>query len=503
MSTESTKKSVIKGLFWKFMEVMSVDGVSFIISIILARILSPKEYGELALVNIFITLANVFVVYGLGTALIQKKNADSKDFSSVFYFNGVLSIVLYFTLFFLAPIIAKFYNVPSLVSIIRVLGLRLPLASVITVQNAYISRNMQFKKTFWASLFGTSASGVIGIVMALTGFGVMALVAQVLSASLVNCVVLFFVIKWRPTLEFSWSRLKGLISYGWKLLVSGFIKVGYAQLSGLIIGKKHSGEDLSYYEKGKKYPALVVDAINTSMGSVLFPAFSKSQDERAHLKHMVRKSIGVTTFIMTPLLLGLAVLAKPVILFLLTEKWIGCVPFLQIACLYFMLEPIQTANLQAIRAVGRSDVILWLDIVKRGSGVIMLLVAMNYGVIYIALAPLGVALLASIVNVIPNKKLIKYSLREQLVDVIPNIFISAIMASGVLVVSNILMNGGMANILVILIGVLLGAISYVGLCFITRNKNFKYVIDSIKEHFPKKTTTCDKSKQFELKGKGE
>ena len=485
---ENIKKSVFSGLIWKFIEVLSVDGVSFIVSIILARLLMPEDFGEISLVSIFITLANVFVVYGLGTALIQKKDSDSVDFSSVFYFNGVLSIVLYLILFFCAPLIASFYGSANLTLILRILGLRIPIASITTIQNAYVSKHMQFQKAFWGSLIGTIISAVVGIWMAYNGYGVWALVGQTLGATFINCIVLFFVIKWKPTLEFSWTRLKGLIQYGWKLLVSGFIKVGYDQVSGLIIGKKYTSEDLGLYTKGRKYPELIVTGINSSMSSVLFPAYAKYQDDKPRLKNMVRKSIGLSTYIMAPMLIGLAALATPIISFLLTDKWLGCVPYLQIACLYYVLQPIQTANLQAIRAVGRSDIILKLDIVKRGFGLLFVLVAMWYGVIWIALAPVAMSILASIINVIPNKKLIGYTIKEQMADLLPNLLLSGTMGLGCWLLASWLLYIGLADIWTILICVAIGALFYFLGSMIFRNKSFVYIIDSLKDMLKKKST---------------
>jgi len=485
---ENIKKSVFSGLIWKFIEVLSVDGVSFVVSIILARLLMPEDFGEISLVTIFITLANVFVVYGLGTALIQKKDSNSVDFSSVFYFNGGLSIVLYFILFFCAPLIASFYGSAKLTLILRVLGLRIPIASISTIQNAYVSKHMQFKKAFLGSLIGTIISAIIGIWMAYAGCGVWALVGQSLSVTAVNCIVLFFIIKWKPTLEFSWTRLKALIKYGWKLLVSGFIKVGYDQISGLIIGKKYTSEDLGLYTKGKKYPELIVTGVNSSMSSVLFPTYAKYQDDRPRLKNMVRKSISLSTYIMAPLLIGLAALATPIVSFLLTDKWLGCVLYLQIACLYYLLQPIQTANLQAIRAVGRSDIILKLDIVKRGFGLVFILIAMWYGVIWIALAPVAMSLLASIINVMPNKKLIAYTFKEQMADLLPNLLLAGTMGLLCLLISNWLQGIKLADIWIIIICVIFGGLYYLVGSIISKNKSWIYILESIKDLFSKKNS---------------
>ena len=488
MKEENIKKSVFSGLIWKFIEVMSVDGVSFIVSIILARLLMPEDFGEISLVSIFITLANVFVVYGLGTALIQKKDSDSIDFSSVFYFNTALSIVLYQILFFCSPLIASFYRSANLTWILRILALRIPIASITTIQNAYISKNMQFKRAFWGSLIGTILSATVGIWMAYAGYGVWALVGQTLGATLINCIVLFFVIKWYPTLEFSWTRLKGLIQYGWKLLISGFIKVGYDQVSGLIIGKKYTSEDLGLYTKGRKYPELIVTGINSSMSSVLFPAYAKYQDDKVRLKNMVRRSISLSTYLMAPLLIGLAAIATPTISFLLTDKWLGCVPYLQIACFYYVLQPVQTANLQAIRAVGRSDIILKLDVVKRGFGLTFVLVAMWYGVIWIALAPVAMSILASIVNVIPNKRLIGYTFKEQMADLLPNLLLAGTMGIGCFLLSSYFLNMDLANILVILICVAVGGLYYLLGSILFRNNSFTYILESIKDILKKDNT---------------
>ena len=398
---------------------------------------------------------------------------------------NIFSLFLYLILFFCAPFIASFYNSEKLTLILRILGLKIPIAAVTTIQNAYVSKHMQFRKAFFGSLAGTIVSAVIGIWMAYNGYGVWALVGQAFSVTLVNCIVLFFVIKWKPTFEFSWKRLKGLIQYGWKLLASGFIKVGYEQISGLIIGKKYTSSDLGLYTKGKKYPELIVTGINSSMSSVLFPAYAKYQDDRPRLKNMVRRSISLSTYILSPLLLGLLAIATPVISFLLTDKWLGCVPYLQIACCFYLLQPMQTANLQAIRAVGRSDIILKLDILKRGCGLIFITCAMWFGIIWIALAPVAMSILATIVNIFPNKKLIGYSFKEQMQDFIPTLILSGTMSFGCWLLSSFLLEVGMQDVFVILICVMAGAVYYVLGSILFKNKSFIYVIDSLKDFFRK------------------
>lgn len=486
MSESVERKSVLAGLFWKFSEIMCTDGVSFIVSIVLARLLMPEEYGQIALVNVFVTMANVFVVNGLGTALIQKKNADNLDFSSVLYFNFLFSVVLYFILFCVSPYVAKFYGDEQLVTILRVLGLKIPIASINSVQNAYVSRNMMFKKLFTVNLLSTIVSGVVGICMAYCGMGVWALVGQVLVSAITSTIVTALVTKWIPIIKFSWTRLKSLVDYGWKILVSSLIKVGYEQLSDLIIGKKYTSEDLAFYSRGKKYPALVVDSINSSISSVLFPAISKQQDSPERVKSMVRRSIRTSTYVLTPLLFGMAALAEPMIKFMLTEKWLPCVPYLRISCIYYALQPVQTANLQAIRAVGRSDIILKLDIIKRGLGVVFLILLMNQGPIGVALAPVGMSLIAMMVNILPNMKLIGYSYKEQFSDLLPNLGLSLTMALVVYgfnyISKNVLGNGLVA----IVVGVFIGVVYYILLSILIKNESFLYMLNMLKDYLPKK-----------------
>ena len=482
---KNLKTSVLAGLFWQFAESVCGDVVSFVVSVILARMLLPESYGEISLVNVFVVIANVFVVNGLGTALIQKKDADDLDFSSVFYVNLAFSMLLYFIIWLLAPFIGNFYRIPHLAIVLRVLAIKIPIAAVNSIQNAYVSRKMIFKKYFWASFAGTVISAIVGIAMAYMGFGVWALVAQILTNSGIDTLMLWFIVKWRPKLIFSFQRLKGLVSYGWKILASSLIKVGYDQLSNLIIGRLYTSKDLAFYSRGKKYPDLVVTDINSSISSVLFPAIAKHQDNYEKIKSMTRRSIKTSTYIMTPILFGLAALAEPLVSWMLTDKWLPCVPYMRICCIYYMMQPVQTANLQAIRAIGRSDIILKLDIIKRGSGLLLLLLFMRRGVMGVAMAPVGMTIIATIVNMRPNKRLIKYTYFEQFCDLIPNLLASSIMGVLVFVLSEVMNNAGASDIVVLLVAFMAGVIFYVLVSLIVKNETFYYIINTIKEHFRK------------------
>ena len=318
-SAAGMKSKVFKGLCWKFGERVSAQLITLVVSIVLARILTPHDYGVVAIVMIFIAIANVFVSSGFGNALVQKKNADNLDFSSVFYINIGVGVVLYAVLFLTAPLIASFYGMPVLSPVLRVVGIRLVVASVNTVQQAYVSRHLLFKRFFWSTLFGTLISGVVGIAMAYSGFGVWALVAQYLTNTCTDTVVLWFTVKWRPERRCSWKRAKGLFTYGWKMLVSGLIDTGYRQLRGMIIGKKYTSEDLAFYDRGDKLPSLIITNINASISSVIFPTMSKFQDDRERLKQMTRRAIQISAYILWPFMVGFAVVAEPFVRLVLTE----------------------------------------------------------------------------------------------------------------------------------------------------------------------------------------
>lgn len=372
--------NVLKNFIWCFAERCGAQLVTFIVSIVLARILAPEDYGKIALITVFTTILQVFVDSGLGTALIQKKNADELDFSSVFYFNFVVCIILYIGMFLAAPFIAQFYNDLSLTPIIRVISLTIIISGVKGIQQSYVSKNMLFKRFFYSTLGGTVFSAALGIGMAWAGAGVWAIVAQQLSNTAIDTLILWITVKWRPKKMFSWKRLKSLLSFGWKMLVSSLLETVYTNIRSLIIGKMYSSSDLAFYNQGDKLPNVIVNNINTSIDSVLLPTLSKEQDDKERVKNMTRRAIKVSTYIMSPLMMGLAFCATPIVEIVLTEKWLPCVPFLQIFCITYMFFPIHTANLNAIKAMGRSDLFLKLEIAKKIIGTVLLVSTMWFGV---------------------------------------------------------------------------------------------------------------------------
>ena len=471
------KRKAVSSLVWRFMERCGAQGVSFVVSIVLARLLAPEVYGLIALVTVFTAILQVFVDSGMANALIQKKDADDLDFSSVFFFNLVMCIALYLLLFFCAPLIASFYHNPELTPVIRVLGVTLLIAGVKNVQQAYVSRTLQFKRFFFATLGGTIGAAVIGIAMAYLGFGIWALVAQNLFNAAADTVILWLTVRWRPRLRFSFARLKGLLNYGWKLLVSALLHSVYTNLRSLIIGKLYTPADLAYYEKGQSFPTLIVSNINTSIDSVLLPTMSGVQDNRETVKVITRRSIVTSSYLMWPMMVGLAAVAKPLVLLLFTEKWLTAVPFLQITCFALGLEPLQTANLNAIKAVGRSDIFLKLEIVKKAISIAILLLSMRFGVVAIAVSGLAYSVIATMFNAAPNRKLLDYSYFEQVKDILPSFALALLMGAVVYPISLI----SMPAILVLCMQVLVGAAVYVAMSAILKLEPFYYILNTIKQ----------------------
>ena len=482
MKIEISKSQVIFGLFWKFAERIVSQVITFLISIILARLLSPSDYGAIAILLVFITIADVFVSAGFGSALIQKKDADNLDFSSVFYFSFLFSVFVYFVIYLAAPYIASLYNMPVLQPTLQVLALRIPVAAINSVQQAYVSRNMQFKKFFYSTLSGTAISAIVGIAMAYNGYGIWSLVGQYLSNAVVNTFVLFSVINWRPQLIFSLQRLKSLFSYGWKLLLSGLLDTGSQSLNSLLIGKFYTPADLAFFDTGQKFPMVIVNNINSSISSVLFPALASEQDEPGKVKAHTRKAIQISSYIMWPMMLGMVSCADTIVSLVLTDKWLPAVPYLQIACISYGLWPIHTANLQAINAMGRSDIFLKLEIIKKVIGIIALLISIQYGVLAIALTCIITGIISTFINAYPNGYLLKYSYLEQIKDILPSFLCALAMALLVY------FGGNFAEDIYfkLLMQIVVGLLGYVLISKLFKLDSFEYIIALIKQKFIKR-----------------
>lgn len=479
MQAQDTKSKVLASLFWKLMERGGNQGIQFMVQIVLARLLLPEDYGLIALVSIFILLANVFVQSGFSNALIQKKDVDEVDFSSVLYLSLFVATILYIILFLASPFIANFYRQPQLLPVLRVLSITLFFGAFNSIQNAYISKNMMFKKLFFSSVGSILVSGTVGIIFSYMGYGVWALVMQQLTNQFMVTAILWFTVKWRPRLLFSFKRVRVLFSYGWKLLVSALLDTLDMEIRTLVIGRIYSPVILGYYNRGKQFPQLIVANIDGSIQSVMLPTLSAHQDDKGKVKSMVRRSIVTSTFIIMPMMVGLAIVAEPLVKILLTDKWLPSVPFLQIFCASFALMPIHTSNLQAINALGRSDIFLKLEIIKKVIALVILAISIPFGVYVMAWGGFLISILSTFIDAHPNLKLLNYSYREQLKDIMPSMLISLIM--GIIVYSFKLLNVSIS--LLLLLQIIVGAIVYTVLAKLFKIESFDYLIITLKDIF--------------------
>lgn len=477
MKTEITKSKVLSSMAWKLMERGGAQLVQAAVQILLARFLMPEEYGLIVLVSTFIVIANVFLESGLNIALIQKKSVDEIDFSSVFYLNLFISIWLYLALFLAAPYIADFYNDERIVSVARVLSLTLFIGGFSLCQGAYLSRNMMFKKLFQSSLLGTVVAGIVGVFAAYSGLGVWALVLNNLIKQLLVAVIIWVTVKWRPRFTFSIQRIKVLFSYSSKIMASNMIYTFYENIINLIIVRAYSPAMLGFYNRGNNLPKLIMTNINESVQAVMLPTLSYYQDDTIRVKNMLKRTILTSTFVIFPMLAGLAAVGEPVIRILLTEKWMRAVPFLQIFCLYYALWPVMTPNLQVIMALGRSDIILKREIISTTIGVLILLVSVPRGVHVMAL---GLVISSTIDILIVMRlvyKLIGYGHMEQFRDIMPSMAISLVMGLLVYCINFLDISDWQKLLLQISLGVSL----YIGLAKVFKIESLNYIFTTIKQ----------------------
>ncbi|MCI8730193.1 MAG: lipopolysaccharide biosynthesis protein [Lachnospiraceae bacterium] len=470
------QRIIISNLIWRFLERSGAQVVTFAITIILARMLDPSVYGTIALITVIISILQVFVDGGMGNALIQKKNADDLDFSSVFFFNLFMCLLLYVLIFIAAPSIACFYDIPELTNITRVLGLVVVVSGVKSIQQSYVSRNFLFKKFFYSTLGGTIGAAIAGIWMAYRGHGIWALVVQYLLNNIIDTIVLWNVVKWRPKKIFSFSRLKALFQYGWKLLASTLMDTVYENLRQLVIGKVYSSGDLAFFNKGRSFPEIIVANINTSINSVLFSSLSNIQDDRKQIKSSVRRAMKTSIYFIAPLMVGLAICAKSIVKLILTEKWIGCVFYLRVFCFVFAFYPIHILNLNAIKAMGRSDIFLKLEIIKKIIDFIVLIFTVRRGVKAIAFGMIFTSILSQIINSWPNRKLFGYSYWEQIKDILPSLILASAMG-GIVYLFTLL---ELSDIGVLLLQIILGILIYWLGSIIFRLEPYQYAMDMVK-----------------------
>lgn len=471
------QKSIVSGLFWKVLENGGSQGVQFVVSILLARILTPKEYSILALIMIFITIANVLVQNGFGTALIQKKEADERDFSSVFFLSLLVALLIYGIIYAISPVLANFYRMEILNDVLRVMGIVVFPGAIISIQYAIVARKMEFRKLFFSTLVASVLSGIISIFMATKGFGVWALVYQQIVYYITLMLMLFLTVKWTPKWILDGTRLKNLFGFGWKLLVASLIDTIFTNIQSLVMGRIYSDDTLGNYYRGEQFPKLIVQNISAAIQSVMLPVMSMVQDNRQKVRDMLKNAIMMSSFLVLPMMAGLFGIADNLVYVLLGEKWSGSVIFLRLMCIAYSFWPIHIANLQALNAIGRSDVFLKLEIIKKTIGVAVLFIGMTRGAVFMIALKAFADFLCTFVNAAPNKRLLNYSIVEQWKDLLPSVVISLMMGAAVYFAAQSMQRGWTS----LLLQMLLGGVLYVVLAVVSKNRNLQTLLNLMRK----------------------
>lgn len=476
MHEKDNRKSILGGIAWKMGERLLSQGVSFVVSIILARLLSPDDYGLIALVMIFINLANVFITSGFATALIQKKDASAEDFTNIFLCAQLCALILYGLLFVVAPTVADFYKREELTMLLRIFSIQIPLGAYNSIQVAYVSRKMEFKKIFSASLISALVSGSIGVAFAYLGSGVWALVAQSLSATVTNTAVMSVTVPWHPRWRFSKKSTRELMKYGTRVLLADLSGTFFGELRSIIIGKVYTSADLAFYSKGQQIPTMITSNLSNTIMTVMFPALANENDDLQQVKRMAKRSMQVLSYVLVPCMLGLAAVMEPLILLLFTDKWAQTIPYGQVLCIGYCVGVFGVVSLQVLKAIGRSDVVLKLEIWKKPVYLILLIIGVKVDVFAIAVTMAIYDIYGVFINMVQMQKYIHYGLVEQLRDLMPAFALSGIMAAVVLLIPD------MGNLVVTLaIKVIAGVAIYVAGSALFHLETFQYLCKMISD----------------------
>ena len=455
--SESLKQKTAKGVLWSGVEQLSVQIIQFVLGLVMARLLSPHDYGLVGMILVFTSIAETFVNSGFSNALIRKQNKTEVDYSTAFYFNIVVGLVAYFILFFLSPLIARFYNEPLLESLTKAVSINVFINSLGIVQRARYSIKVDFKTQAKATTISVLISGIIGLWMAYSGYGVWAIVWQSVIRNALNVVLLWLFAKWLPMLQFSWASFREMWSFGYKLLLSGLIDRIYSNIYQLIIGKVFSAVDLGNYTRANQFASFPSSNINSIISRVTYPILSSIQDDDVRLERVYRKYLRLSAFVVFPLMVGLSALSEPLILYILTDKWSAAIILLQIICFNMMWYPIHAINLNLLQVKGRSDLFLKLEIIKKFIGVSILCITVPIGLVAMCIGGIFSSILCLAVNTHYTGKLINVGFWLQIRDLLPILLLS--LAMGVVVLLSVWFIS--SNLLKLIVGVIVGVIFYI------------------------------------------
>lgn len=468
--------SVLSSIFWKASERILVQGFSLIVQIILARLLFPEDFASLAIINAIVNYLGIFVNCGLAIVVMQKKNLDSKDLSTILTSSISIAGLLYLLLFFLAPSISRFYGADNLVWPLRVMCLSLFLSTFNSVQTGLLQRKMMFRTLFNRTIIAMPISAIVGILMAYEGYGVWALVAYSLTNSAVTVLLINLIPEIRLKFGFSWQRMKEVYSFSGKIILTNLISAGGDTIRTMTIGKIYKPEQLAYYDRGYSYSSLVTQVVNMSISSVLLPVLSRNQDEVNKLKTMARRSVSLSGFVMIPILIMVALMAEPLVILILSQKWQPCAIFFSVFCLLRIPGIITSVDKQAYYALGKSGIALFYEIALLAINISMLVFVIPYGVLAVAIGYTIIEYVGNFVLTIISSRVYHYSLKERMQDLIKPFINAMVMAGGVYGISFLVDN----SICLIILQGLCGGIIYLAMAYITKDENLRYVLTKAK-----------------------
>jgi O-antigen/teichoic acid export membrane protein len=473
------KNTTIKGLFWSSVDKFAGQGISFVLQLILARILTPDDYGVVGMLAIFLAISQTFIDSGFTNALIRKHNRNETDFSTVFFFNIGMSVFFYLILFFASPLIADFYHKPILEQMTKVLGLVLIINSFASIQRTRLTIALDFKTQTKIGLSSIVISGVVGIVLAKQGWGAWALVAQSIIYAVLSAGMFWIITKWMPKLVFSWNSFRSMFSFGSKLLLSALIDTTYQNIYGVVIGKKFSAGDLGLYSRANQFAQFPSVNLTGVVGRVTYPILSTLQHEPERLPRIYRQYLRFSAFLVFPLMMGLAALAYPTIKVILGNQWLACVVWLQILCFSTMWYPIHAINLNLLQVKGRSDLFLRLEIIKKILGVTILIITLPIGITAMCIGGIASSLIALVINTYYTGKLIDVGFVKQMKDLLPSLVYSVSMGVIVYLIASLIGN----DILKLVTGLITGLAYYWLVAYLTKSKELLLLHDLLKESY--------------------
>ena len=481
MNNNSISDKIINVVKWKIVELIFLQVVNAGIPIVLARILSPEHFGTIAILSIFISLANTFVNNGLGNAIIQKHNSDEEDCSTVFFAQLFISVICYLVLFVIAPIISKIYNNIELINMIRIMSIIIVIGAFNTMQIVILKKNMDFYKSFITNALSIVSYGGVGVFFALKGFECWSLIFANIAKEIVLFICLSFTVRWKPRLKFSFEKLKKLFGFSWKLTIGWIIGTLHNDIYTLVIGKYFNNSILGYYNRASSFPNIILKTSTDVVENVMFPALSQIQHSKEKIKEVSRIFLSIVSYIAFPCFIGMAVASKNIIHVILTEKWLPSSSMMSIICITYSFSALNNANMQIFNSIGRSDVFMKIEIIKRSVSLLLLMLMTKTNIHAVTLILLYVTMLSALVNCYQNKKLLGYTYKQQIIDIFPSLLISLLMGSVVYFVGFLKYHVGIVLALQIIVGIGIYLIE----SYIFKIRSFYLLIEMIKNKIKK------------------